>query len=464
MRLRDRLLLLEDRRPRLARALLRVLLVAENFRQVGRRSMQRFTLAGKLLLGFYCFSLAFVVDTRATMNYQLFALLLCALFFSFFLSLRVRQREGTLQARRLLPRVAMAGTPLEYDLLLHNPGPGVQRSLEVLESLEPEHVARFDVSRFGKGAPLRVRLTWRSLLLGDGRPLQREARVPDIPPGKEAAVRITAQPPRRGVLRFSQSAVATPDPLGIFRSFSPLPAGESLLVLPHCHRTPRLPLPGGRRHQPGGLRMASSVGEDGEFTSLREYRRGDPLRHIHWRSWARHGKPIVKEYQEEFFTRHGLVLDTFPDLRRVPTSRDAACFEAAVSVAASLAAAPMDQDALLDLLFVGDTAHCVTSGRGLGSADQLLEILAGVAPSIDGSQDFGTLTALVSQHAPMLSGCVCILLGWDEARAALLRELESRGLETLPLVLPMPGRTPQKLPAGVRLLDPETIEEELARL
>lgn len=466
MRLRDRVMLLEDNRPLTARLLLRLLLVADNFRQVGRRSMQRFTLAGKILLLCYGFSLLFVMDTRATMNYQLFALLLCMLFISFFLSLRVRLASGMLQVRRLLPRVATAGAPLEYELALRNTGTREQRSLAVLESLEPEHVQALESMKRKDGASLRVRLTWRALLSGADKPLQCEAAVPDLAPGKEALVRISAPPPRRGVLRFSQSALAAPDPLGIFRSFTPLPAGDSLLVLPESHPTPRLPLPGGRRHQPGGLRMASRVGEDGEFTSLREYRRGDPLRHIHWRSWARHGKPIVKEYQEEFFTRHALVLDTFPDPKRLPTARDAACFEACVSVAASLAVAPKDQDALLDLLFVGDTAHCVTAGRGLGSADQMLEILAGVGPSLPGSKEpgFARLAELVTEHAPALSGCVCIFLGWDGPRAGLVQELQAQGLETLALVLPLPGRTPSPLPEGVRLLQPEKLAQELAEL
>lgn len=475
MHLEHRLLLLESRSPRLAWGLLRLLALLQSFRQVGRRSMQRFTPAGKLLLLFYGFSLLFVMDTRATMNYQLFALLLVLLLISFFLAQRVRVPPGAMQARRVLPRTATAGVPLEYELLLRNTTGKKQASLQVLESLEPEHAARMLSGAKGRipVSLLRVRLAWRSLLLGHGRPLVREAAAPTLFPGQEGRVRISALPPRRGVLRFSQSSLAAPDPLGLFRSFTPLPADQSLLVLPKQYATPRLPLSGGRRHNPGGLRMASRVGEEGEFTSLREYRRGDPLRHIHWRSWARHGKPIVKEFQEEFFTRHALVLDTFPEPGRVPTARDLQCFEAAVSAAASLAAAPRDQDALLDLLFVENTAHCVTAGRGLGSEEQLLEILAGVGPSLETeSSDFGgfqTLAALVNEHAPLLSGCICIFLGWNTPRGELVDHLTSRGIEVLVLVVPMPGRRPQNLydleaAGSLTVLHPETLEQELAQL
>ena len=40
------------------------------------------------------------------------------------------------------------------------------------------------------------------------------------------------------------------------------------------------------------------IGQD--YYGVREYVRGDSLRHIHWRSSARHGQLIVKEYQQEF--------------------------------------------------------------------------------------------------------------------------------------------------------------------
>src|SRR5262249_5934291 len=148
-----------------------------------------------------------------------------------------------------------------------------------------------------------------------------------------------------------------------------------ILVLPRRYPLPSIAFPGTLKYQEGGVALASSVGRSEEFVSLREYRRGDPLRHIHWRSWAKAGKPIVKEFEDEFFVRHALVLDT---VTPYPHSE---AFEEAVSVAASFACTLQTQESLLDLLFVGLQAYCFTVGRGLAHTDQMLEILASVRPS-----------------------------------------------------------------------------------
>src|SRR5438105_4840024 len=89
------------------------------------------------------------------------------------------------------------------------------------------------------------------------------------------------------------------------------------------------------------------------------------------------GKPVVREFEDEFFVRHALVLDTFIDL---PQSE---LFEEAVSVAASFACSVRTQESLLDLLFVGPESYCFTAGRSLGFSDQMLQILAGVQTCLE---------------------------------------------------------------------------------
>ncbi len=135
------------------------------------------------------------------------------------------------------------------------------------------------------------------------------------------------------------------------------------------------------------------------------------MRHIHWRSFARLGEPVVKEFQDEFFTRYALVLDTFGD--ELPE----AAFEAAVSVAASFVDGMHTQDALLDLMFVEDRTWRLTIGRGLGQQSDLLRVLAFVVPR-PGDQ-FARLAQHVLLHGSALSACVLVLLRLDDERRAL---------------------------------------------
>ena len=114
-------------------------------------------------------------------------------------------------------------------------------------------------------------------------------------------------PLSRGPLRFKGTAIARADPFGLVRSFVTVPLPQSVLILPKRYPLPPIALPGVMKYQQGGVALASSVGRSEEFVSLRDYRPGDPMRHIHWKSWARTGRPIVKEFLDEFFVRHALV-------------------------------------------------------------------------------------------------------------------------------------------------------------
>jgi uncharacterized protein (DUF58 family) len=209
--------------------------------------------------------------------------------------------------------------------------------------------------------------------------------------------------------------------------------------------------------------LASSIGDSEEFLSLREYRPGDPLRRIHWKSWAKTNIPIVKEYQDEFFVRHALILDTF----QVEENHE--FFEEAVSVAASFACSIQTQESLLDLMFVGPEAYCFTSGRGLAHTDKMLEILASVIPCRD--KPFSTLHSLVLERAALLSGCICVMLSWDADRQKLVHHLHALGLPLLVFVITGGDKDPAFDPGlkkdvaeNIHVLRVDAIEEGLARL
>ena len=270
-------------------------------------------------------------------------------------------------------------------------------------------------------------------------------------------------PLRRGVLQFRGLTLARTDPLGLFRAYRRTVLPQSVLILPKRYPLPPIALPGGLKYQEGGVALASNVGQSDEFVSLRDYRRGDPLRHIHWRSWAKTGQPIVKEFEDEFFVRHALVLDTFTD---VPHSE---VFEEAVSVAASFACTLVTQESLLDLLFVGTQAYCFTAGRGLAHADQMLEILASVRACAD--KTFEKLEHLVLNHVSTVSGCICVLLAWDNERREFVQRLKALGVPVLVLVIVPPGGglsgeggPMQDAPGRLHVLEVGQIKQGLAKL
>jgi uncharacterized protein (DUF58 family) len=423
---------------------------------------RRFTLAGLCVAGGFIVAGGVGTDIENTVTYQTFAVLLAILVLSFACGWFFR---ATFSATRSLPRFGTAGQPLPYRVLIKNLTAQSQKGLTLLEDLDDprppfQEWLAVQLAEMRRTHPFRISERRRTS------PFKRvnfkEAEVPPLLPGGETEVRVELTPLRRGILRFNGVTLARPDPLGLFRSFVRTPAAQTVLILPKRHPLPPIALPGMMKYQEGGVALAANVGRSEEFVALREYRHGDPLRHIHWRSWAKTGKPIVKEFEDEFFVRHALVLDTFDDEPR------GEILEEAVSVAASFACAVLTQESLLDLLFVGNQSYCFTAGRGLAHADQMLEILASVTNCAD--KKFETLEQLVLNHISAVSGCICVLQRWDEAQKNFVKKLRALDIPLLVLVIVRPGGT--KPDAGPLRDEPEhfhvleigRIGEELGRL
>jgi len=387
-------------------------------------TQRRFTKAGLLVLGGIVLTLGLGADTERSAGYQLLAVLFGLLVKAMFWAPFFRTR---FTVQRHLPRFGTVDQPLEYHLSITNHGSRSQRNLVLLEDLEDTRPMyeeyREQLRERSRHHPLRP--------VGSPRPWRfahlRETLVSLIPAHGATEISAELTPLRRGMLRFKGVTLARPDPLGLFRGFVRTPLEQTVMILPKRYPLAPLALPGVTKYQQGGVALAGSVGESEEFVSLREYRRGDPLRHIHWKSWAKVGEPIVKEFQDEFFVRHGLILDTFAHSEK----RDA--FEEAVSIAASFASNIETQDSLLDLMFVGPEAFCFTSGRGVGHSEQMLQILASVQLCRD--QSFRRLHDLVLEHTSALSGCVCIFLEWDQPRQKLVQHLNELDLPVLVFVV-----------------------------
>jgi uncharacterized protein (DUF58 family) len=346
-------------------------------------------------------------------------------------------RRVKLSAVRELPAHATAGQPLTYGVHLTNLRRRPPRRFQLLETAPDPRPDRalFRAAREPGEATRNFfdrRLAWyrwnwlcesrRLFDGGRGAPVERLAH----PAG--ATLALTLTPRRRGLIRLDDLRVLLPDPLGLFQRCVKVAAPPATLaVLPRRYPLPHFELPGSARFQPGGEAAARHAGASGEFTGLRDYQPGDPLRLIHWPTWARTGKPVVKELEDTFFPRHGLILDTFPQ------PGDEELFEHAVSVAASFVVAVDARESLIDLMFIAGRERVITAGQGVARAESLLEVLAGVESAA--GEDFDGLARLVQRHADDLAGCLCVFAGWSESRARLLRRLNRAGIETAAIVV-----------------------------
>lgn len=438
----------------------RLYCATSSVRYWGRR---RFTAAGLGILGAATVAALVGTDTENNVAYQAFTLLACLLLVAFVFSWFFRAHFA---ATRLLPRFGTVGAPLNYTVRLRNLSPKTQKGLALLESMTDPRPA-FSEWLAGTRAEDRqlrsFRVSQQSRTNWYRVATLQESAVASVPAMEEVEVRAELTPLRRGVLRFGGVTLARPDPLGLFRAFTNIPSPQTTLILPKRYLLPPIALPGTMKYQAGGIALASNVGQSDEFVSLRDYRHGDPLRHIHWRSWAKASKPVVREFEDEFFVRHALVLDTFSEHPRTDV------FEEAVSVAASFACSIRTQESLLDLLFVGPQSYCFTAGRGLARSDQMLEILASVQTCRD--HLFLELEELVLSHVKVVSGCICIFLAWDKERQGFVEKLLGLGVSVLVLVIVPAGHQgaidpgPKRdAPDQFHVLEVGHIERGLAKL
>jgi uncharacterized protein (DUF58 family) len=198
-------------------------------------------------------------------------------------------------------------------------------------------------------------------------------------------------------------------------------------------------------------------GVSDDFRDLRPYRPGDSLKQIDWAAWARTGKPIVREYENVFFPRYGLVLDTNGAYEYLDN------FEEAISVAASFALVVETQECLLDLIFLNKGAQTLTVGKGIARSEDLLEHLATL--EIEIKPDWISLSRQVIKHATSFSICVVIFTRLSDERRQLVKDWRRAGLNLLILVLVNDDESDQQaLDIGATPIDINNVQRDLLKM
>ncbi len=393
-------------------------------------STRKLTGPGRFVQGSIIVSAIAGIDTDLTMAYQIFALLIALFSVSLISSSLPKLRFS---ATRTLPSFVTSGEVFKYRLSITNLSGKTKQDLILIDNLADPRPT-YDEYRMYRRVRKKKRVLgsehyrcWQTLISKNKNGDIPETKLQQLTSDRSVEVSIELVPQRRGYLHFTGITLALPDPLGLTRALVTVPAEQPLLVLPKRHSLPHINLPGTHAYQHGGVTLATSKGDFEEFIGLRNYHPGDPLQRIHWKSFARVGQPVVKEYQDEFFERHALVLDTFSG------SVDNDIFEEAVSIAASFICTVETQENLLDLMFVGADTYTFTAGAGQLHTESMLRILAGV--HVCTNKPFGELRQSILERRTSLTGCILILLDWDKPRRELVDELNALGLPMLVLVI-----------------------------
>ncbi len=359
---------------------------------------------------------------------------LCGVFL--FSSVAVFFKLARVHVERELPEVASVGEEFTYMVrcrnlglkklsaaLLHDlPVDSRPTREEFVHSREPQEELRNGFDR------LFAYYRWLWLCKKKTKFESKEVSLSVIAGGGEEDLILKCKPMRRGRLEFGNAWLYLPEPLYLLQKCVRVGSGEdSILVLPRRYKLPEFLMDGGGGEHLGGLSQSYMAGVSDDFRGLRAYRSGDSPKHIDWASWARTGKPVVREYENVFFPRYALVLDTngaFEDLD---------CFEEAVSIAASFARVVDSRECLLDLIFLNKGAQTLTVGRGVARSGNLLEHLATL--ELEVKPDWMSLSQQVLRHSASFSICVVIFTKLSEEREKLVRGWRAAGLNMLILVI-----------------------------
>jgi uncharacterized protein (DUF58 family) len=243
--------------------------------------------------------------------------------------------RGLVVTRRLPPRI-YAGEPFLMEVMIENKKP-----TRASYSIEVED------------------------LLGRN-PIDKRCYFLKIPEGKSQRTSYRHTFVRRGAYTLTGYRLATKFPFALFRKSRDVDAPVDILVYPARVPVPKPP-PRAASH---GDAIANRLGRRGEFFGLRDRRAGDDRRDVHWKSSARSGRLMVREYEDELARHVAIAVDNalpiaireaLTDGVLVPAHEAVvAAVERAIATAASLAAAYLEAGWTVELVARGMHIHAAT--------------------------------------------------------------------------------------------------------
>ena len=210
----------------------------------------------------------------------------------------------------------------------------------------------------------------------------RELTVPLLPAHHTTMLEAAVPTERRGVIRVGPLTVARQDALGLLRREMVWRESHRLHVHPKTAQLP--PNSAGLVRDLEGQSSRRIVDSDLSFHAVREYVPGDALRHVHWKSTAKTGTLMVRQYEESQTARMAVLFDA----RREEYSSDDE-FELGVSAAASIAVQAVREGRERFVASAWTTGRVRPSVDGLEelpsrTPGEMLDSWAELKPAVDG--------------------------------------------------------------------------------
>ncbi len=200
--------------------------------------------------------------------------------------------------------------------------------------------------------------------------------VPGIAHGDRETLGYELVAAARGRYTIGPLAVRMSDPFGLVQVTAELGGVSEVIVWPRVEPLAP-PGMGGEFANANATRVRRLFTQGEEFYTTREYRDGDDLRKVHWRSSAKRGELMIRQEETPWQARALVAVD----LRRAAHrgQGDAGSFERTVSAAASMAVRLARSGYQLGL--VTDDGQQVRPSPGTDQATAVLDFLATVSPS-----------------------------------------------------------------------------------
>jgi len=363
---------------------------------------------------------------------------------------------------------------LAYNVVLLGAAIAESRFSELPKELV---VSREFGSRFAMGAETEVRIQIQnasnrpvSLIVKDEYPPQmslngvREGRF-EVDAQTTNTLIYGVTPPRRGRFEFGHTALRFRSKYRLIWCQTRVVEPVTVKVYPNMRRAREAELKAlGARSLVSSHRKTSWRGEGREFESMRDYVRGDELRHISWTATARRGKLTTRQYQIE---RDQTILIAL-DAGRLMTARieNETKLDSAVHATLALfsaAARAGDNSGLV--VFGRRIKSYLPPGRGHDHIDAALEALYGVEPEMI-EPSYPHAFEFIAANSKRRSLVVLLTdLVDEEGSKELLTSLHILRPRHLPLVVTIADRdlkaVVRQTPSSVKELFTQSVAEEI---